>query len=89
MADAVAVCEVCGWDFHYRPKRPRKGAPLSPPPSICGQVACRARHDWEPDDWAGRARMATARALAGVALDELDREALARCAGAQTPHIAA
>jgi len=45
-------------------------------PVICGHLHCRARHDWRPDQWAGRARMATARHAAGVPLDDLDRQAL-------------
>jgi hypothetical protein len=56
-------------------------AGTAPPPEICGQLHCRARHLWGPRDWAGRARLARARAAAGLDLDDLDREALARTEG--------
>jgi hypothetical protein len=54
----------------------------SAPATICGQLWCRAVTDWGPDDWAGRARMANARAAAGVSLDRLDDEALRRAKAA-------
>lgn len=46
------------------------------------RVACTCTPDPETlaEVWAGRARMAAARAAAGVALDVTDREALARAA---------
>jgi hypothetical protein len=65
-------CRICDRVFRYR------AADNTPPPAICGQVHCRARHEWGPEDWAGRARMATARATAGRPLDDLDHEALRR-----------
>jgi hypothetical protein len=49
-----------------------------PSPATCGSILCRARHDWGPEDWAGRARMARARRDSGIELDDLDREALGR-----------
>jgi ribosomal protein L37E len=66
------MCRQCGREFRYRVKK----KPVLP--ITCGYVACRARESWGPEDWAGRARMARARMAAGVALDELDREALGR-----------
>lgn len=39
---------------------------------------CRPDSDDLAEVWAGRARMARARQVAGVALDDVDREALAR-----------
>lgn len=65
-------CQVCQHLFIYTPKADE------PPRTLCGFLACHARANWGPDDWAGRARMATARKAAGVPLDALDDEALSR-----------
>ncbi len=71
-----ARCKVCRAKFRYRIKQ--TDGVDAPPPPICGQLPCRARHDWRSAEWAGRARMAGARQRAGVELDDLDLEALAR-----------
>lgn len=65
-------CDECGAAFNYRTKKDQ------PAPELCGMLACHARRHWGPEDWAGRARMAAARAAADVPLDALDREALSR-----------
>lgn len=41
-------------------------------------LTARARRQWTPDDWLGRARTARARELAGSPLNRLDLEALTR-----------
>lgn len=69
----TTACAVCGRSFSYRTRRTTRT-----PPAICGQIPCRARHTWGPEDWAGRARMASARVTARRPLDDLDHEALRR-----------
>ena len=46
-------------------------------PSLNGAVAAYP-DEWTPEHWAGRARMAAARRHAGIELDPVDRQALAR-----------
>lgn len=70
------VCRNCGVTFRYNPE---KGIPTN-----CGVLACRAHVEWGPDDWSGRARIASARRDAGVGLDGLDEEALRRAGAAAT-----
>lgn len=72
-------CQVCRGPFRY--SITWTGDTPSPPPPICGRLPCRARHGWGAAEWAGRARMAAARLRAGIELDGLDREALARADG--------
>jgi hypothetical protein len=62
----TATCGVCGKRFSY----------IDGEPDHCGALGCRARRDWSDEDWAGLARMATARRAAGVPLNELDWLAL-------------
>lgn len=64
-----AVCGSCKQTFPYRSQTP---------PEHCGMSMCRARIEWDQSMWDGRARMAYARKLAGLPLDELDTEALER-----------
>lgn len=63
-----ATCRTCQRPYRYRGTEP----------ACCGALPCRARTNWGPDEWAGRARMANARQLAGTDLNDLDREALRR-----------
>jgi hypothetical protein len=65
-------CDSCQRPFTYTAKADE------PPRTLCGGRPCHARTHWGPDDWAGRARMATARQAAGRDLDRIDHEALAR-----------
>lgn len=51
---------------------------LDEEPRTCGLLACRAADTWGVDDWAGQARLASARVAAGIDLNDLDRTALAR-----------
>lgn len=69
----VAACEVCQHLFRYTVPKGQE-----PPPALCGRLLCRAMRTWSIDDWKGQARMAAARAAAGVPLNDLDRQALQR-----------
>lgn len=68
--DGTAVCGSCGRPFRHQT---RQGQPRA---EICGQLDCRARHDWSPADWEGKARMAHARQKAGIELTQIDLEAI-------------
>lgn len=73
---ATAPCKFCRHSFEYalrgNPKNP------DPPPSSCGMLPCRCIADWSPEEWEGQARMAHARQLSGIELNDLDLEALRR-----------
>lgn len=66
----TASCTQCRHTFRYM------APPNAPAPSTCGALVCRALHGWTPEEWEGRARMAHARADAGLELGQLDRIAL-------------
>lgn len=59
------VCEMCRGEFEFRRKTQVENEPV---PKHCGRLECRMRHDYTPDDWAGRARMARAKRDAGTML---------------------
>lgn len=79
-----STCRVCKRAFSY--PTPRTDAEIAAVSAkfpdlvvdVCGKLACRARALWTPSEWSGRARMADARRVAGVPLDDLDLEALER-----------
>lgn len=73
------TCAVCRRTFRYTEVKGR------PKPEICGQVPCRARHEWTDADWKGKARMARARQQADIPLHDIDREALRRTPTTGTP----
>lgn len=62
-----SVCVVCGLKFAHHEET-----------EICGRMNCRSMHSWGPEEWEGAARMALARKGAGMALSNLDNEALRR-----------
>ena len=60
-----ARCTVCRDGFEFRRKTQDEHEPEH---KHCGRLACRIRHDYTPENWAGRARMARAKLAAGTML---------------------
>lgn len=54
------------------------GTAEKPKIGVCPEAICTAKREWDPDRWEGAARMADARAHAGVALNATDEIALQR-----------
>lgn len=77
-----ATCRVCRARFQYpTPRTDWQQAAIVARfctlfVDVCGRFECRARGLWTPTEWAGLARMASARVAAGVELSPLDLEAL-------------
>ena len=69
-----ARCRECKTIFNYDPDL------HDTVPVICGSHGC-APSEWSDEQWQGRARMAAARAAAGVPIDDVDRVALGNYGG--------